>query len=77
MLVARMTMRLPDGGALDYTYGPFDEVDAEAVEYLFTEGNYSCDCNRSLLLRRGGHDVPEMPCGEDIELVRFRMGAEP
>ena len=53
-----------------------DEVDAEAVEYLFTEGNYSCDCNRSLMLRRAGHDVPEMPCGEGIQLVRFRMGAE-
>jgi hypothetical protein len=49
-----------------------DEFDGEgweggpkhAAEYMYTEGNYSCDCNRSIFV-----GLPEMPCGNTIELV--------
>jgi hypothetical protein len=40
------------------------------AEYMFTEGNYSCDCNRSLFIgRHASADLPEMECGEEIELI--------
>ena len=39
--------------------------------YMFEEGNYSCDCNRSSFLRRDGHDVPELGCGDTIKMRDF------
>lgn len=44
-----------------------------AMLYQYTEGNYSCDCNRALFLARA-HQQPEpenVPCGETIELARL------
>lgn len=36
-------------------------------EFIWTEGNYSCDCNRHLLFQWAGgeEDGVEQPCGED------------
>lgn len=42
----------------------------ESARWMFIEGNYACDCNKSLFIRRNGHpDFPEMDCGDEIELV--------
>ena len=48
---------------------------AEDAEWMFTEGNYSCDCNRSLFIRRqhGEDAMPELKCGEQIELIDYHI----
>ena len=48
---------------------------AESAEYMFTEGNYACDCNRSLFIRRqyGEGSLPELKCGYEIELVDYHI----
>jgi hypothetical protein len=56
----------------------------DAADYLWTEGNFCCDCNRALLFARAGGDPDpkcrqcghdafsalyvELPSGERIEL---------
>jgi hypothetical protein len=46
------------------------------IEFQWTEGNYSCDCNRSLFLQRadvGYTRKLECAAGNLIELVRLRV----
>jgi len=52
-------------------YVLFDECKyRDGLEFNWTEGNYSCDCNRSLFIKRQcDPDFPKMECGETIELV--------
>ena len=48
---------------------------AETVEYLFIEGNYSCDCNRRLFLA-DAHQQPrpaDPPCGETLQLSSLTL----
>jgi hypothetical protein len=42
-----------------------EEGVADAVLYMYTEGNYACDCNRSLFLGRHCEEPPEFPPDED------------
>jgi len=44
----------------------------EGFEFMWKEGNYACDCNRSLLIRRTGYQFPEMKYGHAIEMVDFK-----
>lgn len=67
----------------DKTYVVFDDLfifdgDSDEISptygsnYMWEEGNYSCDCNRSLFIQRQcDPDFPEMECGEKIEMVQF------
>ena len=54
------------------------EYDDESAEYMFTMGNYACDCNRSLIIRRqyGKDAIPELGCGDEIELVGWHIEYE-
>lgn len=54
-----------------------DYSEDDAV-WMFTEGNYSCDCNRSLFIRQqyGGDAIPELPCGDTIELLDYHIEKE-
>ena len=40
----------------------------DGIDFMFAEGDYSCDCNRSRFIRVY-HDkkFPEMDCGEEIQ----------
>ena len=51
------------------------EYEEESAIFYFTEGNFSCDCNRSLAIRweYGDDAIPELGCGEDIELVDYHI----
>ena len=44
-------------------------------EFLWEEGNYSCDCNRHLFFERAAGREPEdgecPPCGEELYSVEF------
>ncbi len=46
---------------------------ADSAEYMFFDGNFSCDCNRSLFIRHAGFDFPELECGEEIEMQNFEV----
>ena len=48
----------------------------EGIEFMFTEGNYSCDCNRRLFLARAHQqddpgDGEDNPCGDTMILERL------
>ena len=51
------------------------EYEEDAAILYFTKGNFSCDCNRSLVIRReyGDDAIPQLGCGEDIELVDYHI----
>jgi hypothetical protein len=51
----------------------------DAAIWMFTEGNYSCDCNRSLFIRRqfGEDAIPELPCGDTIKLLNYYIEHKP
>lgn len=51
------------------------EYEEDATIFYFTKGNFSCDCNRSLAIRReyGDDAIPELGCGEDIKLVDYHI----
>lgn len=38
---------------------------SETMEYLWSEGNFGCDCNRALFFARAvGEDDPDCECGD-------------
>lgn len=52
----------------------FNRPDAEeALEFIFSEGNYSCDCNRELFFYRAldrlEHEIPDGGCGDKRFIV--------
>lgn len=50
--------------------------DGMGAEYMWTEGNYSCDCNRRLdMLRALGEpwDVSDSPCGNTIVMEKLSI----
>jgi hypothetical protein len=50
----------------------FQNCSIHGAEYMWTEGNWSCDCNRSGFI--ADHCDPnflEMPCGDEIELIKL------
>jgi hypothetical protein len=51
-----------------YAYPP------SGANYMFKEGNYACDCNRSLFLRRKyGDAVEKLSCGDTITMRDLRV----
>jgi len=58
---------------VDYDFGY--EYEEEMAYWMFYEGNYSCDCNRSLFIERqyGDDVIDELDCGDEIELKDFRV----
>ena len=57
---------------LDYDFGY--EFPEDQALYMFTDGNYGCDCNRSSFLRcMYGDEIPDLGCGWEIELLDYRF----
>lgn len=69
--VAFMSLVTPDGSEYaycdDFGYG----YSAGSARYMYEEGNYSCDCNRSEFLRNLGVPIDELDCGDTIEMKNF------
>ena len=43
-------------------------------DFMWTDGNYSCDCNKSLFIKNccfGESDFKEMNCGDEIKLLNL------
>lgn len=59
----------------DFGYGSYGHAD-----YMFKEGNYACDCNRSMFIRQLYGNVPGLPpeseCGEKIGMKDFTIRYE-
>jgi len=54
----------------DFGYG----YPVNSAEFMFTEGNYACDCNRSIMIRQQQDpDFPEYECGEEIKMIKFEV----
>lgn len=51
------------------------EFPEKSAIFIFTDGNYSCDCNRSLFIQEeyGEDAIQELRCGHDIELVEYHF----
>jgi hypothetical protein len=50
------------------------EYPKESAEFMFSDGNYACDCNRSLFIQRYCEpSFPEMDCGNKIELLGLKV----
>ncbi len=69
---------------MDMTYNgklyPFefefqDDISIDVAEYIFIDGNYACDCNRSMFLseKYPDEDIQELDCGDTIEVSNFRI----
>ena len=65
-------MLLPDGRRFSYCHNFGKDYSEEDAMYMFTEGNYSCDCNRSLFLNYAGNNVDLLKCGHTIKIVAFK-----
>jgi hypothetical protein len=58
--------------------GETPEQFKEGTEFIWTDGNQACDCNRSLLARNAGMNWPDLDCSsEQIELVEMRFEDAP
>lgn len=42
------------------------------TQYMWNDGNYSCDCNKTMFARQRGFDWPELECGDEVELVSLK-----
>ena len=69
--VARMVLTLPDGRSFSFDYDFGYGYSSEAAEYMFEDGNYACDCNRSIMLSKLHPEVVEMDCGDAILMSDF------
>lgn len=50
------------------------EFPEETAIYMWKDGNNSCDCNRSLYIKRQcDKNFPDMKCGDKIELVKLSV----
>lgn len=64
--VALVNIKLPSGEVrrieYDFGYG----YPESSARYMFEDGNYACDCNRSAFL-----GIEDMKCGHVLEMVAF------
>jgi hypothetical protein len=46
-----------------------DSYPDHTIEHMWTEGNYGCDCNKSLFIQQQiDSSFPQLPCGETVVL---------
>lgn len=57
---------------VEYNFGK--EYDCDSAEFIFFDGYYSCDCNRSLLIKRQcDKNFPELDSGNEIKIKKFQI----
>lgn len=60
-----MYLEGPDGRVVAHE-SEWDDADRDILVFMFEDGNYACDCNRSTWLC--GADV-SWPCGDSIRVL--------
>ena len=73
LTVYTVTLKLPDGRTHNITHNFGYGYPVDSAEFMFEEGNYSCDCNKSLFLQQQGFDIDEQPCGDEITIETFKI----
>jgi hypothetical protein len=49
-----------------------ETVSLKHIDYIWSEGNYSCDCNRGLeFARAAGEEDPDHECGDELYHVKL------
>lgn len=43
-----------------------------STEFMWTDGNYSCDCNRSIFMNEADPTIPLLECGSQIQLLGLK-----
>ena len=71
--VCEMVYVLPDGRKFQYNRDFGYGYSCSSAEFYHTEGNGSCDCNKSLDLQNIGVDIEEYPCGDEILIEDFKI----
>lgn len=74
--IATMTF-VYNGVEYPYHYDFGFDYPVDSAEYMFTEGSYGCDCNRSSFLRAKGVDIPNMDCGHEIIMKNLQVMSYP
>lgn len=69
--IVKMIMVLPDGREKYFEYDFGYAYPHDAAYYMFHDGNYSCDCNRSIFLAEKYDDVEKVDCGDAIRIKDF------
>lgn len=50
----------------------FDYDEFHHAEFIWEEGNFSCDCNRSIFINEIDNTFPLMDCGDTIKLTELK-----
>jgi hypothetical protein len=77
--VAKMELEIPGGKRYPYTWDFGYGFSDATAEFMFEEGNYSCDCNKSLFLSREypNENIELHGCGDTILIHNFTIHHEP
>ena len=52
-----------------YDWGKYTE---DAADFMFTDGNYACDCNKSIFIKQYcDKNFLKMKCGDEIALIEL------
>ena len=73
--IARMKL-VYKGIEYSYEYDFGFGYPVESARFMWEDGNYSCDCNKSLFLSRQYPEIPELDCGDTIEIRDFIVTQE-
>lgn len=58
----------------NFVYDCGYEYPKESALFMFTDGNYSCDCNKSLfIIRNCDRNFKELACGNEIKLEKIEI----
>jgi hypothetical protein len=61
-------------GNREFTVRDKDVVDEDVAKFIWEHGNFSCDCNRSLFIKRQcDPKFTPYECGEVIQLVSMEV----
>lgn len=51
--------------------------DLDGAEFMWTEGNWACDCNKSIFINEHcDNEFPHMECGEEIQLLEIKEASD-
>ena len=71
--IARMKMKY-NGKEYNYEYDFGYAYPVDSAHYMFEDGNFACDCNRSAFLQAEyGDEIQEKDCGDEIEITEFQV----
>lgn len=71
--IAKMKLKY-SGKEYDYEYDFGYAYPIESAHFMFKDGNFSCDCNKSIFLHdKYGDEVQEKDCGDEIEITEFKV----